>query len=120
MTDEVLIKEFSNDEEFRRYLLTITLEVIERIKKEAFKKRETKNPEIIRAKSNQIKLLLDSIKVCDNLIKNSQLDKFNKKLELFDKGIYTVENDSNELYELSDEAKRELCKIQDDFQVIID
>ena len=120
MNDEILINEFSNDEEFRKYLLTITLEVIERIKKEAFKPRETKKVELIRSKNNQIKLLLDSIKVCDSLIKSSQLDKFNKKLELFDKGIYTVEDNSNELYELSDEAKKELLKIQDDYQIIME
>ena len=120
MNDEVLINEFSNDEEFRKYLLTLTLEVIERIKKEAFKPRETKKVELIRSKNNQIKLLLDSIKVCDSLIKNSQLDKFNKKLELFDKGIYTVEDNSNELYELSDETKKELLKIQDDYQLIME
>ena len=48
------------------------------------------------------------------------VDKFNKKLELFDKGIYTVEDNSNELYELSDEAKKELLKIQDDYQLIME
>ena len=120
MNDEIKIKEFDNEEDFRKYLISLTLEVIELIKRESFKKRETKAPEKIRAHSNQVKLLLESIKVCNQLIKDTQLDKFNKKLDLFDKGIYTVEDNSDELYELSDEAKRELLKIQGDFQLMVE
>ena len=79
------LPKFKSDSEIRKYLidegLRITLELIEL----ATKKNNIKKPEVARAKTQQYKTALESLKVVNTLLKDKQLTEMEDKLQLMEK-----------------------------------
>lgn len=75
---------FKSDSEIRKYLieegLRLALELIEL----ATKKNNIKKPEVARAKTQQYKTALESLKVVDTLLNNKQLTEMEDKLQLME------------------------------------
>lgn len=81
------LPKFKSDSEIRKYLieegLRLTLELIE----VATKKNNIKKPEVARAKTQQYKTALESLKVVNTLLKDKQLTEIEDKLQLMEEGI---------------------------------
>ena len=78
---------FKSDSEIRNYLiqegLKLSLELIDL----ATKKNNIKKPEVARAKTQQYKTALESLKVVNTLLKDKQLTELEDKLQLMEEGI---------------------------------
>ena len=81
------LPKFKNDSDIRKYLiqegLRLSLELIEL----ATKKNNIKKPEVARAKTQQYKTALESLKVVNTLLKDKQLTEIEDKLQLMEEGI---------------------------------
>ena len=78
---------FKSASDIRKYLinevLRLSLELIEL----ATKKNNIKKPEVARAKTQQYKTALESLKVVNTLLKDKQLTEIEDKLQLMEEGI---------------------------------
>lgn len=116
------LPKFKSDSEIRKYLidegLRITLELIEL----ATKKNNIKKPEVARAKTQQYKTALESLKVVNTLLKDKQLTEMEDKLQLMEEGItasLVVNGSSNiEPSENVLEAVEQLTKINEELQAL--
>ena len=81
------LPKFKSDSDVRKYLinegLRLSLELIEL----ATKKNNIKKPEVARAKTQQYKTALESLKVVNTLLKDKQLTEIEDKLQLMEEGI---------------------------------
>lgn len=81
------LPKFKSDSDIRKYLvqegLRLTLELIEL----ATKKNNIKKPEVARAKTQQYKTALESLKVVNTLLKDKQLTEMEDKIQLMEEGI---------------------------------
>ena len=81
------LPKFKSDSDIRKYLieegLRLSLELIEL----ATKKNNIKKPEVARAKTQQYKTALESLKVVNTLLKDKQLTEIEDKLQLMEEGI---------------------------------
>ena len=81
------LPKFKSDSDIRKYLiqegLKLTLELIDL----ATKKNNIKKPEVARAKTQQYKTALESLKVVNTLLKDKQLTEIEDKLQLMEEGI---------------------------------
>lgn len=81
------LPKFKSDSDVRKYLinegLRLSLELIEL----ATKKNNIKKPEVARAKTQQYKTALESLKVVNTLLKDKQLTELEDKLQLMEEGI---------------------------------
>lgn len=81
------LPKFRNDNEIRKYLinegLRLSLELIEL----ATKKNNIKRSDVARAKIQQYKTALDSLKIVNSLLKDKQFNEFEEKLQLMEEGI---------------------------------
>ena len=81
------LPKFKSDSDIRKYLiqegLRLCLELIEL----ATKKNNIKKPEVARAKTQQYKTALESLKVVNTLLKDKQLTEIEDKLQLMEEGI---------------------------------
>ena len=81
------LPKFKSDSDVRKYLinegLRLSLELIEL----ATKKNNIKKPAVARAKTQQYKTALESLKVVNTLLKDKQLTKIEDKLQLMEEGI---------------------------------
>ena len=81
------LPKFKSDSDVRKYLinegLRLSLELIEL----ATKKNNIKNPAIARAKTQQYKTALESLKLVNTLLKDKQLTEIEDKLQLMEEGI---------------------------------
>lgn len=81
------LPKFKSDSDIRKYLiqegLRLALELIEL----ATKKNNIKKPEVARAKTQQYKTALESLKVVNTLLKDKQLTEIEDKLQLMEEGI---------------------------------
>ena len=109
------LPKFKSDSDIRKYLieegLRLALELIEL----ATKKNNIKKPEVARAKTQQYKTALESLKVVNTLLKDKQLTEIEDKLQLMEEGItaslVTEGSSSIEPSENVLEAVKELTKI---------
>lgn len=116
------LPKFKSDSEIRKYLinegLRLSLELIE----VATKKNNIKKPEVARAKTQQYKTALESLKVVNTLLKDKQLTEIEDKLQLMEEGItasLVVNNSSNiEPSENVLEAVEQLTKINEELQAL--
>lgn len=116
------LPKFKNDSEIRKYLinegLRLSLELIE----VATKKNNIKKPEVARAKTQQYKTALESLKVVNTLLKDKQLTEIEDKLQLMEEGItasLVVNNSSNiEPSENVLEAVEQLTKINEELAAL--
>ena len=80
------LPKFKSDSDVRKYLinegLRLSLELIEL----ATKKNNIKKPEVARAKTQQYKTALESLKVVNTLLKDKQLTELEDKLQLMEEG----------------------------------
>lgn len=114
------LPKFKSDSEIRKYLiqegLRLSLELIE----VATKKNNIKKPEVARAKTQQYKTALESLKVVNTLLKDKQLTEMEDKLQLMEEGItasLVVNGSSNiEPSENVLEAVEQLTKINEELQ----
>ena len=114
------LPKFKSDSEIRKYLvnegLRLSLELIEL----ATKKNNIKKPEVARAKTQQYKTALESLKVVNTLLKDKQLTEIEDKLQLMEEGItasLVVTNSSNiEPSENVLEAVEQLTKINEELE----
>ena len=114
------LPKFKSDSEIRKYLiqegLRLSLELIEL----ATKKNNIKKPEVARAKTQQYKTALESLKVVNTLLKDKQLTEMEDKLQLMEEGItasLVVNGSSNiEPSENVLEAVEQLTKINEELQ----
>ena len=114
------LPKFKSDSEVRKYLiqegLRLALELIEL----ATKKNNIKKPEVARAKTQQYKTALESLKVVNTLLKDKQLTEIEDKLQLMEEGItasLVSEGSSNiEPSENVLEAVEQLTKINEELQ----
>ena len=81
------LPKFKSDSDVREYLinkgLRLSLELIEL----ATKKNNIKKPAVARAKIQQYKVALESLKVVNGLLKDKQLTEVEDKLQLMEEGI---------------------------------
>ena len=116
------LPKFKSDSEIRKYLvnegLRLSLELIEL----ATKKNNIKKPEVARAKTQQYKTALESLKVVNTLLKDKQLTEIEDKLQLMEEGItasLVVNNSSNiEPSENVLEAVEQLTKINEELAAL--
>ena len=116
------LPKFKSDSEIRKYLinegLRLSLELIEL----ATKKNNIKKPEVARAKTQQYKTALESLKVVNTLLKDKQLTEMEDKLQLMEEGItasLVVNGSSNiEPSENVLEAVEQLTKINEELQAL--
>ena len=116
------LPKFKSDSEIRKYLvnegLRLSLELIEL----ATKKNNIKKPEVARAKTQQYKTALESLKVVNTLLKDKQLTEIEDKLQLMEEGItasLVVTNSSNiEPSENVLEAVEQLTKINEELAAL--
>ena len=114
------LPKFKSDSDIRKYLinegLRLSLELIE----VATKKNNIKKPEVARAKTQQYKTALESLKVVNTILKDKQLTEMEDKLQLMEEGItasLTVNGSSNiEPSENVLEAVEQLTKINEELQ----
>ena len=116
------LPKFKSDSDIRKYLinegLRLSLELIEL----ATKKNNIKNHQIAKAKIQQYKTALESLKVVNTLLKDKQLTEMEDKLQLMEEGITAslVVNGSSNI-EPSDnvlEAVEQLTKINEELQAL--
>lgn len=112
--EKIEVPVFKSDEELREFLLDTTLELSLNLKEQALKSNNIKNPAIARAKNSQYKTFFESVKLLNQIIRDKELAKISKQLKLLDKGIFRDVNNNveNEIFQLSDEALKELEKIE--------
>lgn len=116
------LPKFKSDSDIRKYLieegLRLALELIEL----ATKKNNIKKPEVARAKTQQYKTALESLKVVNTLLKDKQLTEIEDKLQLMEEGItasLVVNGSSNiEPSENVLEAVEQLTKINEELQAL--
>lgn len=116
------LPKFKSDSDIRRYLieegLRLSLELIEL----ATKKNNIKKPEVARAKTQQYKTALESLKVVNTLLKDKQLTEIEDKLQLMEEGITAslVVNDSSTIEPSENvlEAVEQLTKINEELQAL--
>ena len=108
------LPKFKSDSDVRKYLinegLRLSLELIEL----ATKKNNIKKPEVARAKTQQYKTALESLKVVNTLLKDKQLTELEDKLQLMEEGItasLVAEDNSTEPSESVLNAVEQLTKI---------
>ena len=81
------LSKFKSDSDVRKYLinegLRLSLELIEL----ATKKNNIKKPAVARAKTQQYKTALESLKVVNTLLKDKQLTEIEDKPQLMEEGI---------------------------------
>ena len=81
------LPKFKSDSDVRKYLinegLRLSLELIEL----ATKKNNIKKPAVARAKTQQYKTALESLKLVNTLLKDKQLTEIEDKLQLMEEGI---------------------------------
>ena len=116
------LPKFKSDSDIRKYLiqegLRLALELIEL----ATKKNNIKKPEVARAKTQQYKTALESLKVVNTLLKDKQLTEIEDKLQLMEEGItasLVTEGSSNiEPSENVLEAVEQLTKINKELEAL--
>ena len=116
------LPKFKSDSDVRKYLiqegLKLSLELIE----VATKKNTIKKPEVARAKTQQYKTALESLKVVNTLLKDKQLTEIEDKLQLMEEGITASlgsEGSSNiEPSENVLEAVEQLTKINEELELL--
>lgn len=116
------LPKFKSDSDIRKYLiqegLRLALELIEL----ATKKNNIKKPEVARAKTQQYKTALESLKVVNTLLKDKQLTEIEDKLQLMEEGItaslVTEGSSSIEPSENVLEAVKELTKINKELEAL--
>lgn len=116
------LPKFKSDSEIRKYLiqegLRLSLELIEL----ATKKNNIKKPEVARAKTQQYKTALESLKVVNTILKDKQLTEMEDKLQLMEEGIsasLVVNGSSNiEPSENVLEAVEQLTKINEELAAL--
>lgn len=116
------LPKFKSDSDIRKYLinegLRLSLELIEL----ATKKNNIKNHQIAKAKIQQYKTALESLKVVNTLLKDKQLTEIEDKLQLMEEGITAslVVNDSSTIEPSENvlEAVEQLTKINEELQAL--
>ena len=116
------LPKFKSDSDVRKYLiqegLKLSLELIE----VATKKNNIKKPEVARAKTQQYKTALESLKVVNTLLKDKQLTEIEDKLQLMEEGITAslVVNDSSTIEPSENvlEAVEQLTKINEELAAL--
>ena len=116
------LPKFKSDSDIRKYLiqegLRLALELIEL----ATKKNNIKKPEVARAKTQQYKTALESLKVVNTLLKDKQLTEIEDKLQLMEEGItaslVTEGTSSIEPSENVLEAVEQLTKINKELEAL--
>ena len=116
------LPKFKSDSDIRKHLinegLRLSLELIEL----ATKKNNIKNHQIAKAKIQQYKTALESLKVVNTLLKDKQLTEIEDKLQLMEEGItasLVVNGSSNiEPSENVLEAVEQLTKINEELQAL--
>ena len=116
------LPKFKSDSDIRKYLinegLRLSLELIEL----ATKKNNIKNHQIAKAKIQQYKTALESLKVVNTLLKDKQLTEMEDKLQLMEEGItasLVVNGSSNiEPSENVLEAVEQLTKINEELAAL--
>lgn len=116
------LPKFKSDSDIRKYLinegLRLSLELIEL----ATKKNNIKNHQIAKAKIQQYKTALESLKVVNTLLKDKQLTEIEDKLQLMEEGITAslVVNDSSTIEPSENvlEAVEQLTKINEELAAL--
>ena len=116
------LPKFKSDSDIRKYLinegLRLSLELIDL----ATKKNNIKKPEVARAKTQQYKTALESLKVVNTLLKDKQLTEIEDKLQLMEEGITASlivnESSSVEPSENVLNAVEELTKINKELEAL--
>ena len=105
------LPEFKNDRDIRRYILAVGLELSLELKEQAVKKNNIKKPSVSNAKTQQYKTALDSLKVINNILKDTQLDNLEEKIQMMEEGFLTSSVKQYEIIE-EDIPEETLDKIQ--------
>ena len=111
---KIEIPTFESDKEFREYILNNLLELSVNLKREALKTNNIKRPDIVRAKSQQYKIAIDSLKALDTILKNKGISELSEKIKLMEKGLLfnddVTSEDSEVEFIMSDGFKAEIEK----------
>lgn len=111
---KIEIPTFESDKEFREYILNNLLELSVNLKREALKTNNIKRPDIVRAKSQQYKIAIDSLKALDTILKNKEISELSEKIKLMEKGLLfnddVTSEDSEVEFIMSDGFKAEIEK----------
>ena len=116
------LPKFKSDSEIRKYLIEQGLRLSLELFELATKKNNIKKPEVARAKTQQYKTALESLKVVNTLLKDKQLTEIEDKLQLMEEGItasLVAEGSSNiEPSENVLKAVEQLTKINEELQAL--
>lgn len=98
---EIVVPVFKSDADIRKYLFNTCFKLMENMNKKAMSDNNIKKPEITRAKSQQFKLALDSIKLLNQLLKDKQIDDLSLKINMLEEAkalnINKPESSDNDL-----------------------
>lgn len=116
------LPKFKSDSEIRQFLITEGLKLSLELIEVATKKNNIKKPAVARAKIQQYKTALESLKVVNTLLKDKQLTEMEDKLQLMEEGItasLNINGSSNiEPSENVLEAVEQLTKINEELQAL--
>lgn len=116
----VEIPKFKTDSEIRKFLIEEGIKLAVEIIAVAMKKNNIKNPTISRAKTQQYKTALESLKVLDSILKNKQLTEMEDKLQIMEEGITAslnvAESNNIEPSENVLKAVEDLTKLNTEFE----
>ena len=108
------VPKFKNKTEVREYLLKRGLELNLLLVETAKKKNNIKNPQIANAKTRQHQTALKSLETINSILKDSQIDDIEQKLNNFELGLFdnSILTDENILIEF-DKLKDDYLKVKD-------
>ena len=109
---KIEIPEFESENDLRDYLINITLEIVVNLKEQALKKGNVRKAPVTNAKMSQYRVALESIKILNSILKDKEINQLSLKIQNLVKGLIAVNNQENELFELSTEIKKELEKFE--------
>ena len=109
---KIEIPEFESENDLRDYLINITLEIVVNLKEQALKKGNVRKAPVTNAKMSQYRVALESIKILNSILKDKEINQLSLKIQNLEKGLIAVNNQENELFELSPEIKKELEKFE--------
>lgn len=116
----VEIPVFNNNSELRDYLIQLGLEITVNLKTEALKKGNVRKPQITKAKLMEYKTTLESIKILNSLIKDKAIDDLENKFRLLEQSVFEIRTGNtsdSEIFELSDELKKEIEDFENGLKV---
>ena len=112
MNEKTTINANSPNHEIRSYLIDKTLEAIDYMSNKAYNGR-IRDKEHEKIKINQLKLIINACNVGNRVLKDRQLDDFEKDLNALKHGLIIEANSNKDMIEISSEDISEIEALDD-------